>query len=91
MNLSDLTERCRDPGRRRSTPPTTTCARTAAGLARCWGHGLYGKSSVPADLGPISWLSAGWQHTCAIKITGKVSCWGRQITGVTKSVPPSIH
>jgi hypothetical protein len=51
----------------------------------------FGQTVVPKSLGKVTVISAGWQHNCAIKVTGKVTCWGRQITGVSKSVPPVIH
>ena len=34
-------------------------------------------TDVPNDLGPVSSISAGLSHTCAIKTDGTVQCWGQ--------------
>ena len=66
-----------------------SCALTSAGDLRCWGSNAYGQlgngkagvdSNVPV---PVIWLqgsiiavAAGRNHTCAVKETGAVVCWG---------------
>ncbi|NCC33673.1 MAG: hypothetical protein EOM24_16895, partial [Chloroflexia bacterium] len=59
---------------------------TEAGVLRCWGHsqyGQYGQAMVPADLGAVSQVSAGWWHTCAMTANGALRCWGLNTNGQT--------
>lgn len=71
-----------------------TCARTGTGRLYCWGsdeNGQLGDDEALADQGgPVEviggatdWrgLSAGYGHTCARKSTGRLYCWGDDLTG----------
>jgi alpha-tubulin suppressor-like RCC1 family protein len=65
-----------------------TCVLTCEGGVKCWGingHGELGNesqadSSVPVSpfglTSGVSEISAGFNHTCAITLEGKVKCWG---------------
>jgi alpha-tubulin suppressor-like RCC1 family protein len=63
------------------------CARTASGIAYCWGSNAFGKlgtgapgaSSVPALVASgltFSTLGAGLAHTCGLAQDGRAWCWG---------------
>ena len=70
-----------------------TCALLVGGRIRCWGRdseGQLGKGSadktsgVPSSVSGITdaiAVSAGGFHTCAIKATGDVLCWGSNSDG----------
>lgn len=74
-----------------------TCALLGGGAVRCWGSGAYGQlgqgntnnaggGEMPilnADLGGelVIALAAGNWHTCAIRLTGAIRCWGRGNNG----------
>lgn len=72
-----------------------TCALTAAGEVWCWGRNEASQlgsvtpgnapSAMPlkvAGLGsPVVAISAGGQHTCAVRGTGVVMCWGSNYLG----------
>jgi alpha-tubulin suppressor-like RCC1 family protein len=64
------------------------CGLLDGGGVKCWGGNGEGQlgdgttsnrtapvdvSALPAD---ISAVSAGWQHTCALRDTGEILCWG---------------
>ena len=71
-----------------------TCALSAAGLS-CWGSNSQGQLGVetPTSTAPITApmpvplvatpvaIAAGAQHTCAVRSTGAVLCWGQNGTG----------
>ncbi len=70
-----------------------TCALTTAGAVLCWGYngtGQLGDNSntnrfmpVPVNglAGGVVAIAAGDSHTCALKATGAVLCWGYDGTG----------
>ncbi|WP_300406131.1 hypothetical protein [Nocardioides sp.] len=72
-----------------------TCALLVTGAVRCWGQGVYGAlgygseagitlaSNAPdvAVGGPVTALSAGTSHTCAVLDGGGVRCWGNGDNG----------
>ena len=76
---------------------TNTCAVLEGGTARCWGQGAYGilgfglanigdneyPASAPAvPVGaPVSQLTLGEYHACALLTTGSVRCWGQGSKG----------
>lgn len=64
------------------------CALLANGSAKCWGSGLYGRlgagndnsSATPVTVvggaRDLISLSAGNEHTCAVRSSGQAVCWG---------------
>jgi len=69
------------------------CALRNNGRVRCWGRnddGQLGDGSpvnyhrVPvlvSDLTRVTHVAAGFQHSCAIRATGRVFCWGNNFSG----------
>ena len=67
-----------------------TCALLSAGTVRCWGAGGLGRlgsgnnasildAASAGDVnvgGPVTQITAGKSHTCALLDTGAVRCWG---------------
>ncbi|MEO5627230.1 MAG: hypothetical protein ABIQ70_14590 [Dokdonella sp.] len=65
-----------------------TCAVTQTGIAQCWGMGNRGQlgnnatssQQLPVEVtglsSPVSAITAGLQHSCALMMTGAVKCWG---------------
>ncbi len=46
--------------------------------------------AAPADAAPqgrVSAVTAGWAHTCALRVDDRVACWGRGQSGVPVRVP----
>ncbi len=85
-----------------------SCALLPSGYLRCWGSNARGQlglpgmtgSSSPVDIvaagGGIKSVAAGSEHTCVLKISGAVLCWGANSHGqlgndstVDSSVPVS--
>ncbi len=71
-----------------------TCAWNATGKAWCWGKNSSGQLSTgdyssqpvgsPVTVGGLSdvaMLAAGQGHTCAVRKTGQVACWGNNDKG----------
>ncbi len=70
-----------------------TCAMTIGDGVVCWGNNRYGQlgngtflnSSVPTEVsrmtsGVIA-IAAGWAHTCALRSSGGLECWGTNTKG----------
>jgi len=75
-----------------STGVFHTCALTAAGVAYCWGRGLYGalgtgdstNSATPVRVSGVltfASISAGYDYTCAIGLDQVTYCWGANGSG----------
>ncbi|MEZ5464243.1 MAG: hypothetical protein R3F22_03245 [Lysobacteraceae bacterium] len=71
-----------------------TCALTVSGNLYCWGansSGQIGNARIGSavrlptqvsgfDTG-VAAIAAGWQHSCALDVTGNAFCWGRNVEG----------
>lgn len=80
-----------------------TCARTADGVADCWGEnqsGQLGRGSLGgADPAPapvasalrFSALAAGGTFTCGVTTTGGVACWGADGSGPATPAGATPH
>ena len=57
-----------------------TCARTEAGVVKCWGSGTLGGGTTPVDVSGltsgVTAVAVGAQHACALTGAGGVKCWG---------------
>ncbi|HQF96109.1 MAG TPA: hypothetical protein PLS46_18215 [Microthrixaceae bacterium] len=71
-----------------------TCALLTTGRIKCWGFGIYGQlgrqigdttpsgsPSFVADLIGIVQVSAGSNHTCAVRLDNTAWCWGQNSNG----------
>lgn len=70
-----------------------TCALTAGGAVLCWGanaEGQLGDNSQTSRTTPVAVvglgagvqaISAGGEHSCALKVGGNVECWGANALG----------
>ncbi len=69
------------------------CAVTAAGGLKCWGNNSFGQLGdgttasqnapvdVPALASGVTSVATGLVHTCAIKTSGELLCWGLNSNG----------
>ena len=72
---------------------THTCAMRASGALYCWGNNNFGElgtvlgasfDPVPKEVsavGQVIGVAPGWDHTCALRVDGTVSCWGNNFRG----------
>lgn len=51
------------------------------GIVRCWGANPDGQCTPPNGLGLVTYVSAGSQHTLALKVNGQVVAWGNNAFG----------
>ncbi len=70
-----------------------TCVVLETGAVKCWGHndrgqlgnGTTTRSLVPVDVSGMDtgaiFVSAGYEHTCALMSGGDVKCWGENLFG----------
>ena len=70
-----------------------TCAVTSAGGVKCWGSnddgqlgdGTTDQSPVPVEVvdldSVVKSISVGYNHTCALTLTGEAKCWGGNSNG----------
>jgi alpha-tubulin suppressor-like RCC1 family protein len=72
-----------------------TCALRAGGSALCWGDDMFGQLGNSTSGTSLSFaspvavtgltdattLGAGWTHTCAVRASGAVVCWGYNSEG----------
>jgi len=85
------------------------CALTSAGGVKCWGQnfdGELGDGSTTGSLAPVDVvglssgvvrIAAGYRHTCAVKASGAIECWGDNAygqlghgTNVSSAVPVAV-
>jgi len=67
------------PGRFRtaSCQHSMVCGTTAARRAWCWGRGgAYNQHDVPEGLRGVQLVRTSGDFVCALKMNGRVSCWG---------------
>lgn len=76
-----------------SAGSTYSCARLAGGTVRCWGDNDNGQlgigslvnQSLPAEVvglnDALSVTTGSGNHTCALRATGSISCWGFNSSG----------
>lgn len=55
-----------------------------------WGDNNYGQTTVPSDLGEVAAISAGNDHTVALKSDGRVIAWGDSRHGQA-TVPSGLN
>src|SRR5690606_9997584 len=81
-----------------------SCAVRGSGSVLCWGSGYSGQlgngmtgsdaaSSLPDEVMDLSdgiQITAGFEHTCALRSTGQIACWGDNTHGqLGNSMPNS--
>jgi hypothetical protein len=62
--------------RQLSASEETTCGLGSDQAVHCWGANSWGQQDIVVD--SYSWVSSGWDHTCAISggVTNYTVCWG---------------
>ena len=85
LTAASATGRCRARTRRAARSPRSAPAATIRARSRppatleCWGSDEFGDGQVSgpnAEGGTFTQVSAGREHTCAIKTDGGLECWG---------------
>ncbi|PYO78113.1 MAG: hypothetical protein DMD63_08815, partial [Gemmatimonadetes bacterium] len=66
-----------------------TCALRTDATVVCWGYNVYGQSTVPADLGPVTQVTLGDRYSCVLKTNATVQCWGFNDVGQA-TVPTNL-
>ena len=61
-----------------------------AGLLVCVGDNHRGQCDAPPDLGPVVAVAAGGGHTCAVKASGELVCFGYNHMFGQCDVPPDL-
>jgi len=79
-----------------------TCATTSGGAVKCWGANYDGQlgsgsqtsSAQPVDAvglgGGVASVVAGYEHTCAVTLSGGAKCWGYNYHGQVGNGSPSF-
>ncbi len=60
-----------------------------AGSVRAWGSNFWGETNVPPGLGGVRAISAGRDHSLALRTDGTVAAWGMNNVGQT-NVPAGL-
>ncbi|WP_171049135.1 putative Ig domain-containing protein [Rhizobium sp. MHM7A] len=80
-----------------------SCVLTKSGGVKCWGVGMYGKvdgastnnKTTPTDVTGVTSgivnVAAGGKHTCAIRTTGALACWGNPGNGTPNPPAPPTN
>jgi alpha-tubulin suppressor-like RCC1 family protein len=76
-----------------STGGVFTCALTSSGAVKCWGangRGTLGDGTTVNRFAPVAVaglssgvgaIATGWDHGCALTISGAATCWGSNASG----------
>lgn len=59
------------------------------GTVIAWGDDTFGQSTVPAGLGPVTSVAAGFAHSLALRTNGTVVAWGSDAEGQAR-VPTDL-
>ena len=64
--------------------------RCESGGVACWGVHEYGQADAPS--GAFRTVSAGGDHTCALRESGELVCWGQYGEfNLATAVPPGLY
>ena len=69
------------------TPDAAAATRTGSVVA--WGANDYGQSTVPAELGDVTAIAAGYTFSLALRSDGTVVGWGNNSSGQI-TIPPGL-
>jgi alpha-tubulin suppressor-like RCC1 family protein len=61
----------------------------AGGLVAAWGDDSWGQTTLPVGVNDVKAISAGYNHSLALKSDGTVVAWGHDYDGDTR-VPPDL-
>ena len=56
-------------------------AHAYVGVVRGWGINNWNQIAIPGYLGTVKGVAAGAYHSCAVDVSGNVTCWGAQNDG----------